>query len=125
MTANVSTYVKYVNTFVCQNYLHKIVVLCISISGRQERICGAKLSYVNSSDTNVLTYFTNAGIFAVNAYLNISNMLKIANIYVCILYPLWSAVVGLVSQGRKSSFPPSQVLDWCLWIMICSCLGYL
>ena len=29
MTTNVSTYVKYVNTFACQNYLHKIVVLSI------------------------------------------------------------------------------------------------
>jgi len=28
MTANVSTYVKYVNTFVCPTYLCKVVVLC-------------------------------------------------------------------------------------------------
>src|ERR1700734_493649 len=34
LTTNIFAYVKYVNTFVCQNYLHKIVVLCISISGR-------------------------------------------------------------------------------------------
>ena len=50
LTANVSTFVKYVNTFVCQNYSRKIVVLCISISGRWSRICRAKLSYINSSD---------------------------------------------------------------------------
>ena len=50
LTANVSAYVEYVNTFVCQNYLCKIVVLHISIHGRQKRICRAKLSYVNSSD---------------------------------------------------------------------------
>jgi hypothetical protein len=31
LAANVSTYVKYVNTFVCWNYLCKIVLLCISI----------------------------------------------------------------------------------------------
>ena len=31
LTANVSAYVKYVNTFVCHEYLHKIVVLCISV----------------------------------------------------------------------------------------------
>jgi len=35
LTADVSAYVKYANTFVCQNYLHKIVVLHISIYGRQ------------------------------------------------------------------------------------------
>jgi hypothetical protein len=32
LTTNVSTYVKYVNTFACQNYLRKIVVLHISES---------------------------------------------------------------------------------------------
>ena len=53
LTTNGSTYVKYVNTFACQNYLHKIVVLHISVSGRQSRICRAKLSYVNSSDTQM------------------------------------------------------------------------
>jgi sterol desaturase/sphingolipid hydroxylase (fatty acid hydroxylase superfamily) len=35
LTTNISAYVKYANTFACQNYLHKIVVLCISVSGRQ------------------------------------------------------------------------------------------
>jgi len=30
LTTNVSAYVKYVNTFACQNYLCKIVALCIS-----------------------------------------------------------------------------------------------
>ena len=70
MTANVSTNVKYVNTFACQNYLCKIVVLRISDSARQKRICRAQLSYVNSSDTqNVLTYFTYVETFVVNAYL--------------------------------------------------------
>jgi len=50
LTKNVSAYVKYVNTFACWNYLCKIVVFYISISGRQKQICGAKLPYVNSSD---------------------------------------------------------------------------
>jgi hypothetical protein len=50
LTANISAYVKYVNTFACQNYLRKIVVLCISESACQKRICGAQLSHVNSSD---------------------------------------------------------------------------
>ena len=53
LTTNVSMYVKYVNTFPCQNYLHKIVVLHIAVSGRQSRICRAKLSYVNSPDTQM------------------------------------------------------------------------
>ena len=53
LTTNVSTYVKYVNTLVCQNYLRKIVVLCISDSACQQRICEAQLSYVNSSDTQM------------------------------------------------------------------------
>ena len=44
---------EYVNTFACQNYLRKIVVLRISVSGRRTRICGAKLSYVNSFDTQM------------------------------------------------------------------------
>ena len=44
LTTNVSAYV---NTFVCQNYLCKIVLLCLSISTCQKRICGAQLSYVN------------------------------------------------------------------------------
>jgi len=34
LTTNVSAYVKYANTFACQNYLRKIVVLHISIFGR-------------------------------------------------------------------------------------------
>src|SRR6266481_5472710 len=34
LTTNVSAYVKYVNTFACQNYLCKIVVLYISIFER-------------------------------------------------------------------------------------------
>lgn len=50
LPTNVSAYVKYVNAFACQNYLCKIVVLCISVSGRWTRICRAQLSYVNSSD---------------------------------------------------------------------------
>ena len=56
LTANVSAYVEYVNTFVCQNYACKIVVLHISIHGRQKRICRAKLSYVNSSDMQMYWY---------------------------------------------------------------------
>jgi hypothetical protein len=66
LTTNVSACVKYVNTFACATYLHKIDVLCISISGRQTWIHGAQLSYVNISDTNVLTYFTYVETFAVN-----------------------------------------------------------
>ena len=53
LTANLSTYVKYVNTFACQNYLHKIVLLCIFMSACHKQICGAQLSYVNSSDTQM------------------------------------------------------------------------
>jgi len=46
LTGNVSTYVKYVNTFAGQNYLCRIIVLRISDSACQEWICGAQLSYV-------------------------------------------------------------------------------
>jgi len=52
LTANVSAYVKYANTFACQNYLRKIVVLYISNSACQKWICGAQL-YVNSSGTQM------------------------------------------------------------------------
>jgi hypothetical protein len=57
LATNVSAYVKYVNTFACQNYLCKTVVLCISISGRWTQICGAQLSYVNCSDTQMFDIF--------------------------------------------------------------------
>jgi len=57
--------VKYVNTFACQNYLHNIVVLCISISDRWEQICRAKLSYANSSDIDIFHICRNI----CNAYL--------------------------------------------------------
>jgi hypothetical protein len=50
LPTDVSTYVKYANTFECQNYLCKIVTLCISDSTCQKQICGAQLSYINSSD---------------------------------------------------------------------------
>ena len=71
LTANVSAYVKYVNTYACQNYLRKIVVLRISVSGRWSRICRAQLSYINSFDMHmyVLTYLTYVETFVVNAYL--------------------------------------------------------
>ena len=69
LSANVSAYVKIFNTYVCRNYSRKIVVLRISVSGRQSWIYRAQLSYVNSFDTQILTYFTYAETFAVNAYL--------------------------------------------------------
>jgi hypothetical protein len=50
LTANVSAYVKYVNTFACQNYLRKIDLLRIFVPACQKWICRAQLSYVNSSD---------------------------------------------------------------------------
>ena len=53
LTTNVSECVKYVNKFACQNDLHNIVVLCISVFDRWEQICRAKLSYTNSSDTQM------------------------------------------------------------------------
>ena len=53
LTTNLSTYVKYVNTLACQNYFHKIVLLCIFMSACHKQICGAQLSYVNSSDTQM------------------------------------------------------------------------
>ena len=53
LTTNISECVKYVDTFACHNYLHNIVVLCISVSARWEQICRAKLSYANSSDTQM------------------------------------------------------------------------
>jgi hypothetical protein len=53
LTTNVSAYVTYVNTFACQNYLCKIVVLCISFSHSRKWICGVKIPYPNSSDTQM------------------------------------------------------------------------
>jgi len=53
LTTNVSTYVQYVNTFACRNYLCKIVLLCIFVSACQKQICRAQLSYINSSDTQM------------------------------------------------------------------------
>ena len=50
LATNVSAYVEYVNTFACQNYLHKIDLLCIFIPTCQKWICPAQLSYINSSD---------------------------------------------------------------------------
>ena len=64
LTTNVSAYVKYANTFACQNYLCKIVMLCISDSACQKQICGAQPSYINSSDMQM------------HIYLNILNMVK-------------------------------------------------
>ena len=49
----ISAHVKYVNSFACQNYLRKIVVLCVSDSACQKRICGAQLSYVSSFDMHM------------------------------------------------------------------------
>ena len=62
-----STYVKYVNTFVCQKYLHKIVVLHISVSALPETDMQSTSKYV--ACTNVLTYFTHVETFVVNTYL--------------------------------------------------------
>ena len=66
LTTNIFAYVKYVNTFVCQNYLHKIVVLCISISSRWKWICRTKLSYKNSSDMQMYSHM-----WSMHSYLNI------------------------------------------------------
>jgi hypothetical protein len=51
--ANVSTYVKYVNTFACQKYWCKIDVLRISVSACQKWICGPHLSYINMWHTQM------------------------------------------------------------------------
>jgi len=56
LTTTIATYVKYVKTFACQNYLCKIVVLCISISGTQKQ---TNLSYVNSSDMQMYWHIGN------------------------------------------------------------------
>jgi hypothetical protein len=68
LTAHVSSYVKYVNTFVCQKYLCKIVVphICVHLPGMDMQ---SHLSYINMSHTNVLTYFTHVETFAVDMYL--------------------------------------------------------
>ena len=78
LTANVSTYVKYVYTFVCQNYLHKIVLLCIFVSACHKQICRAQLSYVNSSDTQMYRHILHMWkhLWSIHIYLNILNMLK-------------------------------------------------
>ena len=78
LTANVSTNVKYVNTFACQTYLHKIVVLCISDSTCQKWIGRAQLSYVNSSDTQMYWHIFHMWkhMWSMHIYLNILNMLK-------------------------------------------------
>jgi membrane associated rhomboid family serine protease len=78
LIANVSTYVKYVNTFACQNYLPKIVVLRISVYGRWTQICREKLSYVNSSDTQMYRHILHMWkhLQPTHIYLNILNMLK-------------------------------------------------
>ena len=77
LTANVSTYVTYVNTFVCQKYLHKIVALRVSISGRQKQICRAKISCLNSSDTQMYWHMLHMRkhLQPMHIYLNIINML--------------------------------------------------
>ena len=64
-------------TFACQNYLCKIVVLCISISGRWEQICGEELSYVNSSDMQMYWHMLHMWqhLWSMHIYLNILNML--------------------------------------------------
>ena len=49
LTTNVSTYVKYVNTYACQNYLCKIVVLCISNSTCQKLLWYRENIYLNYS----------------------------------------------------------------------------
>jgi hypothetical protein len=78
LTANLSAYVKYVNTFACQNYLHKIVLLCIFMSACHKRICGAQLSYVNSSDIQMYWHILHMwkDLRSTHIYLNILNMLK-------------------------------------------------
>ena len=78
LTTNVSTYVKYVNTFACQNYLHKIVWLCIFIPACQKQICRAQLSYINRSDTQMYWHISHMQkhLRSMHIYLNILNMLK-------------------------------------------------
>ena len=44
---------KYVNTYACQNYLHKIVVIRIFVSGWRSWICRAQLSSINSFDIDI------------------------------------------------------------------------
>ena len=75
LTADVSACVKYANTFVCQNYLCKIVLLG---SAGQKRICGAHLSYVNSSDTQMYWHILHMRkhLQSIHIYFNILNMLK-------------------------------------------------
>ena len=63
LTANLSVYVRYVNTFACQNYLHKIVLLCIFVSACHKRICGAqcKESYpFQAKPNNTSVYYLNS-----------------------------------------------------------------
>jgi hypothetical protein len=78
LTTNVSAYVKYVNTFVCQNYLCKIVLLCIFVPTCQKRMCRAQLYYVNSSDMQMYWHILHIWkhLWSMHIYLNILNMLK-------------------------------------------------
>src|ERR1700689_2579341 len=78
LTVNVSTYVTYANTFVCQNYLRKIVVLYISNFACQKWICGAQLFYINSSGTQMYWHILHMQkhLQSMHIYLNILNMLK-------------------------------------------------
>jgi len=72
LTENVSAYP-------CQNYLCKIVVLCISMSTCWWQ---STTTYIICGHTNVLTYFTYVEhLQSMHIYLNIFNMLK-ANTYV-------------------------------------------
>ena len=83
LTANVSTNVKYVNTYACQYYLHKIVVLHISIYSRQSQICRAQLSYLNSFDMHM--------------YWHIWHMQKHMHIYLNMLKDSWYICVHVIS----------------------------
>jgi vesicle coat complex subunit len=78
LTTNVSAYVKYVNTFACQNYFHKIVLLCIFMSTCHKQICRAQVSYVNSFDTQMYWHILHMQkhLRSIHIYLNILNMLK-------------------------------------------------
>ena len=69
VTTYVNANVKYVNTFACLNYLRKICVFRISVSGRRKRICGAHILRKYAAHANVLTYFTFELTYVVTTYL--------------------------------------------------------
>ena len=72
-----SAYVKYVSTFICQNNSCKIVVHCVSVSGKQSWVCKVQLSYGNSSDIQMYWHIWHMQkhLWSIHIYLNIINML--------------------------------------------------